>query len=123
MKMMQAFTKDEKLNGLADTIELFANSASELEVLFYGNYDGGDFCSGLIFGRSGSKLLIEIAQRLVRIPDDHNPANKEQIEKDKRPKGRITDEFLKKDKQKRDQSQDYGSNYEDIEALKKQFIQ
>ena len=78
---MQAFTKDEKLNSLADTIELFTNAASELEVLFYGTYDGGDFCSGLIFGRSGSKMLIEIAQRLWRIPDEHNPANKEEIEK------------------------------------------
>ena len=77
MKMMQALTKDEKMNSLADTIELFANSASELEVLFYGNYDGGDFCSGLIFGRSGSKLLIEVAQRLVTIPDEHNPALKQ----------------------------------------------
>ena len=76
MKMMQAFTKDEKLNTLVDTIELFTNAASELEVLFYGNYDGGDFCSGLIFGRSGSKMLIEIANRLVSIPDEHNPANK-----------------------------------------------
>ena len=96
MKMMQAFTKDEKINSMADTIELFTTAASDLEVLFYGNYDGGDFCSGLIFGRSGSKMLIEVAQRYWTIPDDHNPANKEQIEKQKkeemRPtKGRITD--------------------------------
>ena len=81
MKMMQAFTKDEKINSLADTIELFTTAASDLEVLFYGNYDGGDFCSGLIFGRSGSKMLIEVAQRYWTIPDDHNPANRDQIEK------------------------------------------
>ena len=106
MKMMQAFTKDEKINSLADTIELFTTAASDLEVLFYGNYDGGDFCSGLIFGRSGSKMLIEVAQRYWTIPEDHDPANREKIEKAKkeemRPKGRITDEFLKKDKKKHD---------------------
>ena len=61
MKMMQVFMKDEKLSSLCDTFELFANASSELEVLFVGNYDGGDFCTGLIFGRSGSKMLIEIA--------------------------------------------------------------
>ena len=75
--MMQAFTKDEKINSMADTIELFTNAASDLESLFYGNYDGGDFCSGLIFGRSGSKMLIEVAQRYWTIPDDHNPANRD----------------------------------------------
>ena len=36
MKMMQAFTKDAKLTAMADTIELFANSAAELEVVFAG---------------------------------------------------------------------------------------
>ena len=58
---MKVFLNDEKLSSMCDTFELFANGAAELEVLFLGNYDGGDFCSGLIFGKSGSKMLIEIA--------------------------------------------------------------
>ena len=77
MKMMKMFMKDEKLASMCDTFEIFANSASELELVMMGSYDGGDFCSGLIFGKAGSKLLIDIAQRFVKIPDEHNPALKE----------------------------------------------
>jgi len=78
-------SKDEKMNGLIDTAEIFIKSAAELEILFTGNYDGGDFCSGLIFGRAGSKMLLEISGRFMEIPDEHNPELKE-----KHPKGRVT---------------------------------
>ena len=84
---------DEKLKSLADTAETFINAASELEAVFLGNYDGGDFCSGLIFGRAGSKMLVEVANRFMNIPDEHNPALKE-----KHPQGRVTKEFLKEDR-------------------------
>ena len=33
--------------------------------VFHSEYDGGDFCKGLIFGRDGSNMLYEIAQSFV----------------------------------------------------------
>ena len=89
MLMMKAFNKDENMKGLIDSAEIFIDGATELETLFMGNYDGGDFCSGLIFGRSGSKMLLEMVSRFMQIPDDHNPELKE-----KHPKGRVTDDFI-----------------------------
>ena len=67
-------SSNELVLGLADSAETFLDSCIELEAVFSGEYDGGDFCSGLIFGRAGSKMLIEIANRFIEIPDDHNPA-------------------------------------------------
>ena len=85
-------------------------------MVFEGNYDGGDFCSGLIFGKAGSKMLMEMANRFIKIPDDHNPALKPQevVPEVKNPKGRVTDEFLKKDKKKHDKEND---------KMKKSFLQ
>ena len=52
---------DEKMKGIAETAETFINSACELEAVFFSGYDGGDFCSGFVFGRAGSKMLVEVA--------------------------------------------------------------
>ena len=58
--MAKMMMHDEKINKMADVIEIFVASASDLELLFNGSYDGGDFCTGFVFGRSGSKMLLEI---------------------------------------------------------------
>ena len=76
VQMMKAMMPDEKMKSMADSVELFINVAVELEEVFMGNYDGGDFCGGMIFGKAGSKALVSIAQRFMHIPDDHNPALK-----------------------------------------------
>ena len=80
---------------MADSVELFIEAVVELEEVFTGNYDGGDFCSGMIFGKTGSKALVTIAQKFMTIPDEHNPALK-----NKHPEGRVTKEFLERDKRK-----------------------
>ena len=86
---MKAMIQDEKMRGLADTVEMFIKAAVELEAVFTGNYDGGDFCSGMIFGRAGSKMLVGIALKFMSLPDEHNPSLK-----DKHPKGRVTNSFI-----------------------------
>ena len=45
--------------------------------VFHSDYDGGDFCKGLIFGRDGSNMLYEIAQSFV----DENEKQLYEIEK------------------------------------------
>ena len=74
---------------MIDTTEMFINYGGDLQTLFAGNYDGGDFCKGLIFGRSGSKLLLEVSDRMMTIPDEHNPALKPQAPAD--PRARVAD--------------------------------
>ena len=59
--MMKAMVQDEKMKSMADSVELFINAAVEMEEVFMGNYDGGDFCGGMIFGMAGSKALVSIA--------------------------------------------------------------
>ena len=59
--MVTAMMNDEKMKSLAETAETFINSACELDAVFLSGYDGGDFCSGLIFGRAGSRMLVEVA--------------------------------------------------------------
>ena len=78
MKLATSFMNDKAMNQMVSTVEIFINSATELEAVFRGGYDGGDFCSGFIFGRSGSKMLMEIAGEYLspELPDDHNPALK-----------------------------------------------
>ena len=85
VQMMKAMMQDEKMKSMADSVELFVGAVVNLEEVFMGNYDGGDFCAGMIFGKEGSKALVAIAHRFMTIPDEHNPALKE-----KHPKGRIT---------------------------------
>ena len=97
---MKVMMQEEKMKSMADSVELFINAAVELEEVFMGNYDGGDFCGGMIFGRSGSRTLVEIAHRFMKIPDDHNPALKKKLEEPKHPTGRVTKEYLREDKKK-----------------------
>ena len=95
VQMMKVMMQDEKMKSMADSVELFIEAVVELEEVFTGNYDGGDFCSGMIFGKTGSKALVTIAQKFMTIPDEHNPALK-----GKHPEGRVTKEFLERDKRK-----------------------
>ena len=46
--------------NLVDTVELFLGQVGNLLAVFEG-YDGGDFCTGLIFGVNGAQMLTEIA--------------------------------------------------------------
>ena len=99
--MMKVMMKDESTRNMIDTTEMFINYGGDLQTLFAGTYDGGDFCKGLIFGRSGSKLLLQVSDRMMQLPDEHNPALKpKQVEAHPR----ITNDFLAKDKATHDQT-------------------
>ena len=79
MKLMAGMVKgqDEKLSSVIGVVETFLLSINEMTAILGGNYDGGDFCSGLIFGKDSATMLTEIAVRFTLTPpDDHNPALK-----------------------------------------------
>ena len=64
--MMGGLVKDQNLETLLSTIDVFVGSASSLIAVF-SNYDGDDFCSGIIFGQKGSHMLVQIAKTLVNL--------------------------------------------------------
>ena len=49
--------KDKNLEALMDTLETLVESLSALSVVFFDYEHGGDFCSGIIFGVNGAKIL------------------------------------------------------------------
>ena len=51
---------------MISTIEVFVQSLSQLMAVFT-NYDGGEFCSGLLFGSNGASMLTNIAKTLMNI--------------------------------------------------------
>ena len=58
------------------SIEKFINSIGNIITVFDGNYDGGDFCCGLIFGKYGARMLTDIADNFLVLPEDHDPSKK-----------------------------------------------
>ena len=60
MKLMGSMMRDkvENISEIISAIEVFVTGAIDLTALFNGSYDFGDFCSGLVFGRDGSGMLI-----------------------------------------------------------------
>ena len=66
LKMMGGLVKDQNLETLLSTVDVFVGSVSSLIAVF-SNYEGDDFCSGLIFGQKGSHMLVQIAKTLVNL--------------------------------------------------------
>ena len=66
IKMMTAFVKDQNIEQLVGTLEIFVSSLSSLMGVFT-NYEGGDFCSGLIFGSNGAQMLTNLAKTMVSV--------------------------------------------------------
>ena len=66
LKLMGGLVKDQNLETLLQTVDVFVNSVSHLMSVF-SNYEGDDFCSGLIFGQKGSHMLVNIAKTLVSL--------------------------------------------------------
>ena len=64
--MMGGLVKDQNLETLLTTVDVFVGSASSLVAVFSA-YDGDDFCAGLIFGQKGSHMLVQIAKTLVNL--------------------------------------------------------
>ena len=78
MKFMAGMAKDEKIISTIDAAEVFVLTIADVMAVFTGEYDGGEFCSGLIFGKDGSKMMLQIAQAFVKAPPkEHDPEMKE----------------------------------------------
>ena len=63
---------------MVNSVEKFINSIGAIITVFDGNYDGGEFCSGLIFGKYGARMLTDIADHFLTLPEDHDPAKRTQ---------------------------------------------
>ena len=58
---MSLMAKDQSfVGGTIERIESLMNDMFMLMGVF-DNYEGGDFCTGLIFGKNGAKLLTQVA--------------------------------------------------------------
>lgn len=68
LKMVGALAKDKNIEHLIEAVEVFVDSLSSLIGVFSG-YDGGEFCTGLIFGSNGAHMLTNIAKALVNIKE------------------------------------------------------
>ncbi len=66
LKLMGGLVQDKNLETLIQTVDVFVNSISSLMAVF-SNYEGDDFCSGLIFGQKGSQMLVNIAKTLITL--------------------------------------------------------
>ena len=73
LKLMGSMVKDPNIETLVSTVDVFVNSVSSLMAVFNG-YEGDDFCSGIIFGKQGSQMLINIAKTLVTLKNTGNNA-------------------------------------------------
>jgi len=70
---MAAMSADENITKLVDSVDIFVEGIASMISVFSGEYDGGDFCIGLIFGKYGSKMLTDIADTFLSVPDEHDP--------------------------------------------------
>ena len=85
--MIAGISKDERVSSTIEALQAFIFTISDVMAVFSGDYEGGEFCSGLIFGKDGSKMMLEIAQAFVRKnppPRDHNPEFKAETIEEKR---------------------------------------
>ena len=57
--------KLEKLHVFVDRLGILVEKLSDMQGLFGENYDGGDFCKGIIFGKDGVELLFNISQSFI----------------------------------------------------------
>ena len=71
MKITATMTKNDSLLKAANLIDTFINGMKDMVGVFADEYEGGDFCKGLIFGRDGASMLFEIAQTFVDEDERH----------------------------------------------------
>ena len=66
IRLMSGMLQDKNLDHIISTVEVFVGNLSSLMAVFDG-YEGGDFCSGLVFGSKGAHMLAEIAQTAFEV--------------------------------------------------------
>ena len=85
MKLMAGMNKDANIARIIGALEVFISTISEIASVFFGEYDGGDFCSGLIFGKDGTVMMLKIAETFIGPPPpEHDPANRFETIEEKR---------------------------------------
>ena len=57
MKFMAGMANNEKITSTVEAVEAFVLTISDVIAVFTGDYDGGEFCSGLIFGVRDSFIV------------------------------------------------------------------
>ena len=67
LKMMGAFVQDQNIKAVVDIVGVFIESVSQLMAVFMNQYEGDDFCSGLIFGSNGAQMLVNIAKTFMQV--------------------------------------------------------
>lgn len=70
MKLMAAMMKEERLDQTVAQLDIFVTGMYNMMNVFQGDYDAGDFCKGLIFGKDGSAMLYNIALKFVEEQDN-----------------------------------------------------
>ena len=58
--------QDKNVDHIIQTIEVFITNLASLMGVFQ-NYNGGDFCAGMIFGSNGAAMLTQIAATATEV--------------------------------------------------------
>ena len=65
MHLLNFMQKDEEMQHMLESLNVFVNHLDEIVGVFESSYNGGDFCAGLSFGFSGSNMLYSIAETII----------------------------------------------------------
>ena len=63
-KNLISLIKHENVESIVKTTDVFVKSLGTLATVFI-DYDGDEFCQGMIFGKEGSFMLVQIASALA----------------------------------------------------------
>ena len=66
VKMILGLLKNKEIERLWETVTLYINTLVTLEAAHVG-YAGSEFCSGMLFGIHGSRLLIHMGKELYNL--------------------------------------------------------
>ena len=69
--------KQEDVEAIVKTTDVFIKSMGDLATIFI-DYEGDEFCQGVIFGKDGSFMLVQIASRFAQLAEfaGNNNSNK-----------------------------------------------
>ena len=58
------FGGTKMMESYIEQLETFVGTMNKLAAVFDYNYEGGDFCAGLLFGREGALMLTRVATQM-----------------------------------------------------------
>ena len=76
-KSVIGLIKQEHVEEVVRTTDVFIKSLGSLSTIFI-DYEGDEFCQGLIFGKDGSYMLVQIASALAQVAEyaENSPLKK-----------------------------------------------